>query len=105
MRRRTFLYALSASSLAGANSSLGMIAYIQWRDLWVRALPNGQPKRLTTGTNIESPRFSPTGKGIAGHRGGASEVCGRDGGYSKPLPGEAAEWLPDRDVLIVSTEE
>jgi Tol biopolymer transport system component len=43
----------------------GMLAYIQNGDVWVKELPNGEPRRLTTDGRNRSPRWSPSGEWIA----------------------------------------
>lgn len=44
---------------------LGRLAYVQNGDLWLRALPDGEPQRLTTSGNVDSPRWSPSGRWLA----------------------------------------
>ncbi len=44
---------------------LGRLAYIQGGDIWVKALPGGQPRRLTTDGHNRAPAWSPSGNWIA----------------------------------------
>ena len=48
---------------------LGWLAYVQGGDTWVKHLPDGEPRRLTTdGRNLE-PRWSPSGASLAYRKG------------------------------------
>lgn len=44
---------------------LGVLAYIQGGDVWVKALPDGQAKRLTADGRNWNPRWSPSGEWLA----------------------------------------
>ncbi len=45
--------------------SLGKLAYVQGGDIWVKALPDGEPQRLTTDGRNSTPRWSPSGEWLA----------------------------------------
>jgi len=49
--------------------SLGKLAYVQGGDIWVKALPDGEPQRLTTDGRNSAPRWSPSGKWLAFRKG------------------------------------
>jgi hypothetical protein len=108
MQRRTFLVALSTSSLLPAlrlpvaDAPLGTIVFVQEDGLWLRELPAGELKRLTTGARIRSPRLSPSGQWIAYQSGPALHVIHRDGSRTVQLPAGKSVWKRDRDVLAVT---
>lgn len=104
MQRRTFLLATLASACLKARPptpSLGALAYVQPDGLWLRDLPDGQPRRVTAGTKIHSPRFSPSGSWIVYTLDEAAHVASIDGRQIVPLDGLRAQWTPDRDHLLV----
>jgi Tol biopolymer transport system component len=111
MLRRTFLLAGAAPCLLpvhcvhAANSSLGTIAFVQGGDLWVRPLPDGRPRRLTSGIPIQSPRFSPSGQWIACRSEQAVHVLRTDGSTQRQLPSGSVTWVPARDVLVLSNRD
>lgn len=47
------------------SSQMGVVAYIQGGNLWVKELADGQAERLTTDEGITSPRWSPSGHWLA----------------------------------------
>lgn len=111
MRRRTFLFSLGVPNFLpapltrAADRSLGVIAFVQEGVLWVRELPNGQARRLNSGGQFHSPRFSPSGEWIACQSGEATYVLhGNDRSVRRLSPGVSA-WIPGRDVLAVADEE
>jgi DNA-binding CsgD family transcriptional regulator/WD40 repeat protein len=60
----TVLFVLSlenASRIDDSAGPLGKIAYVQDGDVWVKALPDGKPQRLTKEGSYSSPRWSPSG--------------------------------------------
>ena len=48
--------------------SLGKLAYVQGGDIWVKALPDGEPQRLTTDGRNSAPRWSPSGEWLLFHK-------------------------------------
>jgi len=108
MLRRAFFRAVATPCLLplcrlrAANSSLGTIAFIQGGDLWVQTLPDGMPKRLSSGISIESPRFSPSGQWIGCQNKESVYVFRIDGSVQKQFAGELFTWAPTRDVLALS---
>lgn len=102
---------------------LGMLAYIHGGDLWVKALPNGPAKRLTTDGRNRRPRWSPTGQWLAvskramAKKGDPPEpfweereslwVMQPAGGTSHPVHAEAPvavfAWAPTQDQLAYVT--
>jgi Tol biopolymer transport system component len=44
---------------------LGQIVYVQGGDIWVKALPDSKPQRLTTDGRNREPRWSPSGQWLA----------------------------------------
>jgi Tol biopolymer transport system component len=54
----------SAQQVAGSHS-LGMLAYIEEGDLWVKLLPSGRARRLTTSGLTTAPGWSPSGQWLA----------------------------------------
>ena len=99
----------AAPSLATARpADLGWLAYVQGGDIWVRHLPDGEPRRLTTdGRNLE-PRWSPSGAWLA-YRKGEFQVWLynlRDG-EARPLnEGRTVEgfnWSPLADQIAYAS--
>jgi dipeptidyl aminopeptidase/acylaminoacyl peptidase len=83
------------------------VAYIQDGDLWVKELPQGEAKRLTTSGNIISPRWSPSGQWLAYLEGDQLGVVGRSGAGAKLL-GKGSlvsqfAWSPTSDTLAYSS--
>jgi Tol biopolymer transport system component len=54
----------SAQQVAGSHS-LGMLAYVEEGDLWVKLLPGGRAQRLTTSGHTTAPGWSPSGRWLA----------------------------------------
>lgn len=84
---------------------LGTLAYIQDGDLWIKPLPDGEPRRLTDdGDNIE-PQWSPTGRWLLFRKtsSGQAWIVRGDGGAKQPInDGKAvgpAAWSPVDNVL------
>jgi len=83
---------------------LGRLAYIQGGDLWVKDLPDGQPRRLTSDGRNREPRWSPSGRWIAFRKGDYQVwVMRADSGAAYPLnQGRAVgafAWAPTDDRL------
>jgi len=96
-----------AKQEAGA-SPTGVLAYIQGGDLWVKELPDGQAKRLTTEGGITGPRWSPSGQWLAYLKGDQLWVVQRSGAGAKALEkgGPVSHqfmWSPTWDSLAYRT--
>jgi Tol biopolymer transport system component len=109
MQRRTFLLgtlvtALASSSRAfGTGESLGMIASVEITGLWVRALPDGEPRNLV-GSPVSFPCFSPSGKWIMYAQNEIAYVVSLDGKQVRKI-GQTAAWSPVSDELWARNED
>lgn len=87
---------------------LGWLAYIQDGDLHVKALPDGQPRRLTDDGRNREPRWSPSGRWLA-FRKGEDELwaISPDAGVSRRIDGRvgAFVWSPITDTLAYVLED
>ncbi len=80
------------AGMPAGEPSLGMLAYIRGGDLWVKALPDGAPRRLTTDETCRAPQWSPSGRWLAAFCGdGELWVMAPDGTASRRL-GAAVGW-------------
>jgi dipeptidyl aminopeptidase/acylaminoacyl peptidase len=82
---------------------LGMLAYVHQGDLWIRQLPNGSPRRLTSSGDVSAPRWSPSGAWLlycAGDQLRIIKVLGKDNRQLGPCDGA---WSPRADVLVHMT--
>jgi Tol biopolymer transport system component len=90
--------------------SLGKLAYVQGGDIWIKTLPDGEPRRLTTDGRNREPRWSPSGQWLA-LRKGDYQVCAMraDGSAGRPLNDSAAvgafAWAPGTDRLAYVTAQ
>lgn len=89
-------------------SSLGKVAYVQGGDIWVRALPEGQPQRLTTDGQNREPRWSPSGEWLAFRKGEEQVwVVRADGSAAHVVHDGAAitafAWAPTQDRLAYAS--
>lgn len=85
-------------------ASLGKLAYVKGGDIWVKALPDGEPQRLTTGARNSEPRWSPSGEWLAFRKGDFRQVwvMRADGSEARSLeavPDGAFAWSPVADQL------
>lgn len=101
------------------SAHLGKLAYIQSGDVWVKAVPGGQPKRLTTDGGNWRPRWSSSGQWLAVWKYNWQVnrplkqvwVLRADGGAAYPLHRGAKvadyAWGPtvDRLAYVIHTEE
>ncbi|MGA9350022.1 MAG: hypothetical protein WBW48_14635 [Anaerolineae bacterium] len=84
--------------------SLGKLAYVQGGDVWVKALPNGEPQRLTTDGRNSKLRWSPSGEWLAFRKGDYQVwLMSADGNEAHSLNEGAAvdafAWAPADDRL------
>lgn len=93
---------------AGSNP-LGMLAYIQGGHLWVKALPDGQAKRLSTDGETSNSRWSPSGEWLAYLKGSEFWVVQRSGADAKVLNSGVIHfaWSPDGKCIayVAAPEE
>jgi len=95
---------LPADAYETSASALGKLAYVQGGDIWVKALPDGEPQRLTTDGRNSQPRWSPSGEWLAFRKGDYQVWLIRaDGNDVHPLyergPVSAFAWSPAEDRL------
>ncbi|MDW8185207.1 MAG: hypothetical protein RMM07_08125 [Anaerolineae bacterium] len=87
---------------------LGQLAYIQDGDLYVKALPDGPPRRLTDDGRNREPRWSPSGRWLA-FRKGEEELwaISPDAGVSRWIDQQvgAFAWYPVTDTLAYVLED
>ncbi|MFN8454819.1 MAG: hypothetical protein U0401_09155 [Anaerolineae bacterium] len=89
-----------------APSNLGQLAYLQAGDIWVKELPNGQPRQLTRGGDNRRPRWSSSGKWLAywqGEKEGSLWLVAAEGSPLYRLDNtrqdDAFAWAPTSDRL------
>ena len=101
MQRRAFLLGVCTTALLSCarKPGLGTVAYVQADGLWVRDLPDGRPRKVSTGGR--TPRFSPSGQWIAFDGG----VVRSDGTASASLPAGTSTWTRQQDMLAIGTED
>jgi len=68
-------------------AGLGELAYVQNGDLWLKSLPDGQPKRITTSGQASYPRWSPSGEWPTCGAGHDVWVVRQDGSGRRKLDG------------------
>jgi Tol biopolymer transport system component len=105
MQRRTFVFGALGASLApsiSAAQSPGTIAYVEYDGLTVRALPDGEPRKLLS-TAVSSPRFSPSGRWILYTDNDIAYVVSIDGKKVRRIA-DAAAWSPVADELWARNE-
>ncbi len=102
------LLVLAGPATGETASNLGKLAYISDGDLWVRTLPDGEPKQVTSGGGNNSPLWSPSGEWIALRRSDDRVWVMRDTGEgATALEGSSAggmyAWSPVTDTLAFTT--
>lgn len=55
----------SAAPTGGPEVDLGRVAFVRGGDIWVKALPDGEERRLTQDGRNDTPRWSPSGDWLA----------------------------------------
>ena len=93
-----------ATIVAHQESRLGQLAYVQGGDVWIKKLPDGDPRRLTDDGRSSQPRWSPSGQWLAFHKEDYQAwVVRSDGEDARPLNDGAAvdvfAWSPIEDRL------
>jgi Tol biopolymer transport system component len=89
----------AAAQPPSPSSNLGALAYIQGGNVWVKELPAGEPRRLTTDGHNANPRWSPSGEWLAFSKDNQSWVIRKSGADAKAMPGCTGNWLPSEDAL------
>jgi Tol biopolymer transport system component len=82
--------------------SLGKLAYVQGGDIWVKALPDGEPQRLTTDGRNSAPRWSFSGVWLTFHKGDDLWIMRTDDTDARQLPTTSLRdyvWSPVADRL------
>ncbi len=74
----------------------GTLAYVQNGDLWLKSLPDGEPKRITTSAQASYPRWSPSGDWLTFGDGHDDWVVRQDGSSRRKLDG-FGRWSPVDD--------
>lgn len=89
-----------------SEAATGRVAYIRQGDLWVRDLPAGPARRLTTDGRNGEPQWSPSGQWIKVRKDGEFWLIRADGAAAHSLlPGRgvtAAAWAPAADRIAYS---
>ena len=90
--------------------SLGKLAYVQGGDIWIKALPDGEPQRLTTDGRNNTPRWSPSGKWLAFRKGEFEQVWvmradGTEARSLQAVPNGAFAWSPMADRLAYADSD
>lgn len=112
IRRRTFLAALAGAAAACSRFETkhpaGTLAWSDVESLWLRDLPDGQPRRFANGTRIGWPKFSPSGRWVSFLDGTVARVLPATGDRTREAHwnvGGVGEnpliWLGHRDELAV----
>ena len=83
-------------------TNLGKVAYVQDGNIWVRALPDGDTRPLTTGGQNTAPRWSPSGEWLTFYRGDEAWLMQADGTNAHCIPSASTQdcaWSPVNDRL------
>lgn len=96
------------TQVAHHESRLGQLAYVHGGDIWVKTLPDGEPRRLTDDGRNRQPRWSPSGEWLAFRKGdGEAWLMQADGTEARPLNDgvavDAFAWSPTADRLAYVT--
>ena len=97
----------SPTAIPILTANLGKLAYVKGGDIWVKALPDGEPQRLTTDARNSEPRWSPSGEWLAFRKDEQVWLMRGDGSATYPLNEGAAvgtfTWAPRADRLAYIT--
>ncbi|HYM27373.1 MAG TPA: LuxR C-terminal-related transcriptional regulator, partial [Steroidobacteraceae bacterium] len=83
-------------TLAPTPAAQDKIAYVQGGDLWVKTLPDGQPRRITTDGQAGTPRWSSSGGWLAYDDASATWIARTDGSAARRVDGFSG-WSPVAD--------
>lgn len=72
-----------AASMGKTQSDIGQVAYIQKGNLWVKNLPDGTAKQLTTDETASCPRWSVSGKWLLFQKKNQLWIISSDGTNSR----------------------
>jgi DNA-binding CsgD family transcriptional regulator/Tol biopolymer transport system component len=100
---------LASPSAPTTNGAMGKLAYIQDGNVWVKDMPDGKPRQLTSDGNAWSPRWSRSGEWLSeGFVVGTQNIGGpaygvtvfRADGSDKRYAPACYDWSPTEDVLL-----
>lgn len=77
----------------------GKLAYVQDGDIWLKLLPDGQPRRITTSAQAGYPRWSPSGQWLTFSDSQAAWVVREDGTGLRKIEG-FGRWSPVDDRYV-----
>ncbi|MGE0134087.1 MAG: LuxR C-terminal-related transcriptional regulator [Dehalococcoidia bacterium] len=91
------------------DAGLGKLVWVRDGDLWVRTLPAGQPRRLTSDGGNSLPRWSPSGEWVLYRHGELgnnpeSRVVRADGTQQRNVEGDEyflPQWKPRDDHVLL----
>src|SRR5690606_13752962 len=89
---------LSALLFRDASPDQGKLAFVRDGNLWVKTLPNGNERQLTTAGNERRPVWSPSGDWLLVRLEPDATVMRGDGSRRRAVPG-CSEWSPVADEL------
>jgi len=75
------------------------VAYVRGGNLWIKALPDGQARRLTQDGQAHTPAWSPDGQWVAFRDSGQMMVAARSKGLATALDGSALTQVADHLTL------
>lgn len=93
---------LTATTTGRMSSELGKLAFVKGGDIWVKDLPDGASRRLTTDGINDWPRWSPSGRWLQFRKSRAADwVMRADGSGARGVADSAsnATWSPKGDAL------
>lgn len=96
-----------AASIGKTQSDFGQVAYIQKGNLWVKNMPNGIAKQLTTDGTASFPRWSVSGKWLLFQKKNQLWVTGSDGVNGRMVAEyiNSFTWSSRDDVFYYTTEK
>ncbi|MGE0229729.1 MAG: LuxR C-terminal-related transcriptional regulator [Dehalococcoidia bacterium] len=91
------------------DGGLGKLVWVRDGDLWVRTLPDGEPRRLTSDGSNSLPRWSPSGEWVLYTHGPVGDdaqswVVRADGSGRRRVEATqfyASQWKPGEDLLLL----
>lgn len=84
----------------------GQLAYVHNSHLWIKSLPNGEPRQITRGPAV-SPRWSASGLWLLFNQDKSNFVVSANGDTQQRLPIESgqAQWSPTKDEIAYSSPQ